>query len=176
MCSPVATGRLIHTLTANQRSVDMGWFFVASAGDVNRDGIDDVYAGDFCALDDVGGCSLPRGQAYVFSGRNGRRLHVFRGDEPGDGAGPGRSAGDVNHDGHADVAVGLYQSSAGAPTAGRVIVFSGRNGRVLVDLVSTVESEALGFDAVGLGDVDGDGRVDLLLSAAVGETVYVVGT
>jgi hypothetical protein len=169
-------GRLERVLAGDDRSVEFGWFFVASAGDVNRDGRPDIYVGDFCAEDDTGGCNTPLGQAYVFSGRTGHRLHLFRGEQPGDGAGPGRSAGDVDRDGFADVVVGLYASSALAPLAGRLIVYSGRTGRKLVDHSSTVAGELLGYDAVGLGDVNRDGRVDLLVSAARGDTVYVLGT
>jgi hypothetical protein len=67
-------------------------------------------------------------------------------------------------------------SSTGGTNAGRVIVYSGRTGRVLFDHRGTVAGETLGYDAVGLGDVNRDGRVDLLVSAAVGDAVYVVST
>jgi hypothetical protein len=169
-------GRLERVLAGDERSMEFGWFFVATAGDVDGDGRGDIYVGDFCAEDDTGTCNTPLGQAYVFSGRTGRRLHLFRGDVPGDGAGPGRSAGDVDRDGRADIVVGLYASSALAPQAGRVIVYSGRTGEKLVDYASTVANELLGYDAVGLGDVNRDGRVDLLVSAAGGDTVYVLRT
>jgi hypothetical protein len=167
---------LERVLAGDARSAEFGWFFVATAGDVNRDGRPDIYVGDFCAEDDTGDCSTPLGQAYVFSGRTGRLLHLFRGEQPGDGAGPGRGAGDVDRDGWADVVVGLYASSARAPFAGRLIVYSGRTGGALVDHAGSVSSELLGYDAVGLGDVNRDGRVDLLVSAAGGDAVYVLGT
>ena len=51
---------------------------------------------------------------------------------------------------------------------------SGRTGRVLRTITSTTEGENLGFDAVGVGDVNRDGRLDLLISAAEGDTVYLV--
>ena len=41
-------------------------------------------------------------------------------------------------------------------------------------ITSLTANEQLGFDAVGIGDVNRDGRVDLLASAANGETVYVI--
>jgi hypothetical protein len=169
-------GGLERVLAGDARSMEFGWFFVAAAGDVNRDGRPDIYVGDFCAEDDVGACTLPLGQAYVFSGRTGRLLHMFRGEQPGDGAGPGRSAGDVDRDGRADVVVGLYASSAQAPQGGRLVVYSGRTGEKLVDYAGTVAGELLGYDAVGLGDVNRDGHVDLLVSAAAGDAVYVLGT
>jgi len=160
-------------LAGDAKSYDFGWFFVANAGRVDGDGTPDIYVGDFCGEDETDQCALPRGQAYVFSGRTGRLLHLFRGEQPNDGAGPGRSAGDVNHDGRDDIVVGYYFAGGGA---GRVVVYSGRTGRIIYDRVSTVPGETLGYDAVGLGDVNRDGRVDLLVSAAVGNTVYVLGT
>lgn len=169
-------GKTKYVLSGDARSADFGWYFVAAAGDVDGDGVSDVYVGDFCAEDDIGQCSAPLGQAYVFSGRTGHRLYLFRGVDPGDGAGPGRSAGDVDHDGHADIVVGLYASSAGAPLGGRLQVHSGRTGAVLLDYVSPRENETLGYDAVGLGDVNADGRVDLLVSGALADVVYVLGT
>lgn len=169
-------GAVRHTLAGGPKAAEFGWFFVASAGDVDRDGRPDVYVGDFCADDAAGQCGSPFGQAYVFSGRTGRLLHLFRGAAAGDGAGPGRSAGDVDRDGHADVVVGLYASSAAATLGGRVVVYSGRSGKKLFDYASPNERETLGYDAVGLGDVDRDGRADLLLSGAVSDVVYVVST
>jgi hypothetical protein len=163
-------------LSGDARSVDFGWYFVATAGRVDHDRVPDIYVGDFCAEDDAGQCGAPLGQAYVFSGRTGRLLHLFRGQAPGDGAGPGRSAGDVNRDGRDDIAVGFYASSTGATNAGRIVVYSGRTGRILYDRVGTVAGELLGYDVVGLGDVNRDGRVDLLASAAGGNTVYVLST
>ncbi|GIF01681.1 integrin alpha [Paractinoplanes rishiriensis] len=164
------------TLAGNEKSFDFGWFFVAAAGRVDGDHVPDIYVGDFCAEDATDQCALPAGQAYVFSGRTGERLHLFRGDQPNDGAGPGRSAGDVDRDGRDDIAVGFYSSSAGAFQAGRLVVYSGRTGRILRDLRSPVANELFGYDAVGIGDVDRDGRADLLVSAAGGDTVYVIGT
>ncbi len=113
------------------------------------------------------------GQAYVFSGRTGRRLHLFRGEQPNDGAGPGRSAGDVDRDGRDDIAVGFYSSQRRRRPGGRLL----RADRP--DLLRPAQlgpERTLGYDAVGLGDVNRDGRVDLLVSAAGGDTVYVIGT
>jgi hypothetical protein len=170
------SGGLRFTLQGNNESADFGWFFVASAGDTDRDGRNDIYVGDFCGADPAGDCSTPRGQAYVYSGRTGKLLHLFLGADVNDGAGPGRSAGDVNRDGYADVVVGSYTSSAGAPFGGRVTVYSGRTGRVLFDHIGHNENETLGYDAVGLGDINRDGRVDLLLSGAINDVVYIVST
>jgi hypothetical protein len=41
-------------------------------------------------------------------------------------------------------------------------------------VTSTTPGEQLGFDALGIADVNGDRRPDLLLSAAEGDTLYLV--
>jgi hypothetical protein len=168
------TGRRRLQLAGGPTTVDLGWFFVAGVGDVNRDGTPDIYAGDFDAGPDENG-NL-RGEAIVFSGATGKRLQVFRGATANAGAGPGRGAGDVNHDGVPDIVVGSYTSSDGAPLAGRVDVYSGRTGRPIRTYISSIAGENLGFDAVGIGDVTGDGHPELLVSAASGDTVYVLST
>jgi FG-GAP repeat len=169
-------GSVRYTLAGDARSMEFGWFFVATAGDVNGDRVEDIYVGDFCGDDDTGTCSTPLGQAYVFDGRTGRQLYLFRGVEPGDGAGPGRSAGDIDRDGRADIVVGLYASSSAAPLGGRIQVHSGRTGAVLFDYASPNANETLGYDAVGVGDVNHDGRGDLLVSGAVNDVVYVLSS
>jgi FG-GAP repeat protein len=100
-------------------------------------------------------------------------LHSWLG-APGAGLGPGRGAGDVNGDGVNDLAVGSYTSSDGAPQAGRIDIFSGATGAPLRTITSTTAGENLGFDAVGVGDVNRDRRPDLLASAAEGDTVYMI--
>jgi len=136
-----------------------GQFFVAGVGR-------NFYVGDYNAQ---GG----NGFAGVYSGRDGSLIHGWPGG-PGDGTGPGREAGDANRDGRIDLAVGSYTASDGAPAAGRVDVRSGRTGNLLRTITSTTAGENLGFDVVGVGDVNRDGRIDLLISAAEGDTVYVV--
>jgi hypothetical protein len=146
---------------------DLGWFFVAGAGDVNGDGTPDLYAGDFS---DGGG----HGAAYVFSGADASLIRKYTSPVPFGGVGPGRGAGDVNDDGYADQIIGHYTTSVGAANAGRVVVYSGKDGAVLRVITSTTGNEQLGFDCVGLGDVDGDCAIDYVVSAANGERVYII--
>src|SRR3954471_5711218 len=141
-----------------------GQFFVAGVGRVDRDLFGDFYAADYAA-------NNGDGWAGVYSGRDGSLIWGWPG-EPGDGRGPGREAGDVDHDGHVDLVVGDY--THGPTLAGRVNVFSGATGKILRTITSTTDGENLGFDAEGLGDVNRDGEPDLLLSAAEGDTVYLV--
>jgi len=88
--------------------------------------------------------------------------------------GPGRSAGDVNGDGVPDIIVGNYTSSDGAKAAGKVQILSAATGNRLRTITSTMPNENLGFDAVGIGDTNGNGTPDFLISAANLDTVYIV--
>ncbi len=137
-----------------------GQFFVGAAGDVNNDGTPDLYVGDYGAS-----------KAYVFSGLDGSRIYRLT---AGGGLGCGRFAGDVNRDGYDDLVVGAYNNSLGAPSAGKAFVYSGRDGTVLRTITSNTGGEQFGFDAVGIGDVNGDGGIDFLIGAASGDRVYVI--
>jgi hypothetical protein len=162
------TGRRTLTLKGSPGARRFGNFFTASVGDLDGDGTSDFYAADYAA----GDTGPFAGYAATYSGRDGSLLHSWFGENAGDGMGPGREAGDVDGDGVDDLAVGSYQY--GADDAGRITIFSGATGAVLRTLTSTTAGENLGFDALGIGDVDGDGRVDLLAAAATGDTVYMV--
>lgn len=159
------SGDRLFILNADSGGAAFGQFFVAGMGDVNADGTADIYVGDYAH-------ASQRGRAYVFSGADQSVLHRFNGGT-GEGAGPGRSAGDVNGDGHDDVIVGFYTSSLGGNRAGRVAVYSGADGTELEGFVHTPAGSNLGFDAVGVGDLNGDNRLDFLLSAANANRVYV---
>jgi hypothetical protein len=166
-----ATGRPLFTIDPPSTGVDLGWFFVAGVGDTNGDGIPDVYAADF---DDASLGAAGTGRAAVYSGADGRELHAWTGGVPGEGLGPGREAGDVNHDGKVDLAIGSYTSDEGAPQAGKIQIFSGGDGSLLRTITSTTPGENFGFDVVGIGDVNRDGKPDFVVGAASLSNAYVV--
>ncbi|MCB9685920.1 MAG: FG-GAP repeat protein [Alphaproteobacteria bacterium] len=148
----------------------LGQFFVSGVGDLDGDGVPDVFGGDYANPAKGPGT----GRAFVWSGATGATLHTFTGESAGEGLGTGRYAGDVDGDGVPDLAIGSWQHSGGAPGAGRFTLFSGADGSVLRTVTGTREGENLGFDVVGVGDVDGDGAIDLAVSAATGSRVYLV--
>ncbi len=137
-------------------------FFASGAGDVDADGVPDVFVGDY---NGGPGANFGTGAAYVYSGATGSPIHVIRAEQPGDGFGPGRGVGDVNDDGHADLIVASYTSSAGAPFAGRALVISGADGSTLRTITSTIANDNFGVDALGMGDADGDGFTDFVVTA-----------
>ena len=163
-------GRRLFTITPPASAVEFGSFFVAGVGDVNGDGTGDVYAADYAD----GSLGPGTGRAAVHSGADGTELRSWTGSAGGEGLGPGREAGDVDGDGLGDLAIGSYTSSDGAPQAGKVEIFSGVDGSLVRRITSTTAFENLGFDTVGVGDLNDDGVPDLLISAASGDRVYVV--
>ena len=68
--------------------------------------------------------------------------------------------------GHASRAIAAFTSAAGAPGGGKALVFSGRNGKVIRTMTGNIPGELLGFDALPAGDVNGDGRIDFLITGA----------
>ncbi|MCH7946848.1 MAG: FG-GAP repeat protein, partial [candidate division Zixibacteria bacterium] len=135
---------------------------VASAGDVNNDGFDDMIVGAW--KNDAGGSEA--GRAYVFSGLNGDTLYVFTGEAAEDWFGVSvASAGDVNNDGFADLIVGAPRNDAGGTDAGRAYVFSGQTGDTLYVFTGEDTANFFGGSVSSAGDVNNDGYDDLIVGA-----------
>jgi len=161
--------------------------WVAGAGDVNGDGLEDVVIG--ARLADVGGKDA--GSTYVVFGRtqttplwlptleSKSEGFAVRGEGAGDQSGTCVAGlGDVDGDGLADVATGAPQSDTdGGVLAGRGYAIDGKVDAKQVTLLDVVQgiggaltaSEGklrLTGRAIGRGgDVDGDGLADLVIGA-----------
>jgi hypothetical protein len=144
------------------------WFgaSVASVGDVNSDGFDDVMVGAPMYRNGVGVV----GRAYVYYGGHAPDAtpdRVFTGAASGDQLGSVvGSAGDVNGDGFPDVFAVASYNDAGGTDAGAVYVwFGGPAFDTTADLTvlgSGANQRILSADDAG--DVNGDGYSDLIVS------------
>ncbi|MEX2648200.1 MAG: hypothetical protein WD673_04210 [Alphaproteobacteria bacterium] len=164
---------------------------VASAGDINGDGLADFIIGATGDDDGDGGVNPASGAAYVVFGKTAEfatiDLSVIAGNAGGfkiigEGAGDGAggtvgSAGDVNGDGFDDLLVGAAGDDQTFPQAGAAYVVFGKTaGFANIDLENL---GAAGFKIVGefnsdllagsgldsAGDVNGDGFDDILVGA-----------
>jgi hypothetical protein len=140
----------------------LGAMFLSVLGDVNGDGVADVYASDWSNA--AKGPST--GRVYVHSGADGSRLMTLTGETQGEGFGtcPAK-AGDVDGDGRADLVVGAWQYGVAAVSGGRVCLYSGRDGHRMRTYTCRTPGDTFGFDAQGMGDVDHDGTVDFLITS-----------
>jgi FG-GAP repeat protein/VCBS repeat protein len=150
-------------IEADDTGKALGMMFVSVPGDLDGDRVPDVYASDWsnAAKGDR------TGRIYVHSGKTGRRLLTLTGETAGEGFGIGPAgAGDVDGDGRADLIIGAWQYAGAAPSGGRATLYSGKDGRLLKTYTCKVPGDTFGFDAVGMGDVDHDGTLDLLVTSA----------
>jgi hypothetical protein len=121
-----------------------------AAGDVNGDGNADIIAGPGAG----GGPHVE-----VFNGVNLSLLKSIIAFDPSFTGGVYVAAGDINADGRADVIVGAGEG--GGP---HVKVYSGRDDALLKSFFA-YDSNFRGGVRVGAGDVNGDGKEDIITGA-----------
>lgn len=153
----------------NQDYAQFGWS-VATAGDVNDDGYDDVIVG--AHYHDAG--SSNEGGAYLYLGSAAglESTSAWHADGDQGGAQFGwcvATAGDVNGDGYSDVLVGAPYYDAGQTDEGRVYLYlggtSGLEGIPAWYADSNQDYPDFGISVSTAGDVNGDGYSDVLVGA-----------
>ena len=152
---------------------------VARAGDVDGDGYDDLLVGS--QWYDNG--QLDEGVVWLFlgspAGTAAAPTWFSESDTTDSGHGfNARGIGDVNGDGFADVAVPAHRwDNAAGADVGRVQVFlgsaSGLSSTPDWSVEGTQAGENLGWNVAGVGDLDGDGTGDLLVSAPLFDDGFV---
>ena len=148
---------------------------LASAGDVNGDGFDDVIISEN-GYKDGAGASMGRVLVYLGSaaGLSAAPAWSMTGNSGGIFNASVASAGDVNGDGFSDIIIGNKTYNIGRRYPGRVQVHLGSAAGLKTSPSWAVNGENdswFGCSVASAGDVNGDGFSDVI----VGEEVYDVG-
>jgi len=156
---------------------------VASAGDINNDGYDDIIVGESQGASTKGVSYVIFGKASGFANLSAATLSAadgftITGAATGDGAGVRvSSAGDVNNDGYDDILIGANSHDSGASGAGAAYVIFGKAaGFTNINLASlsaadgfridgAAQNDNLGISASSAGDFNNDGYDDILIGA-----------
>jgi hypothetical protein len=82
-------------------------------------------------------------------------------------------AGDVDADGFADYVVGApYFDSNGLTDNGAVVVYSGKTGAMIWNYYGGASGSQIGSAVCGPGDLDGDGKADVVASSDAHDSVW----
>jgi len=155
-----ANGITIRDRRGDSGGDHMGWS-VAAAGDVDHDGVPDVLGG---AIDDDD-LGESTGSVRIWSGASGATIRTLVGAGSREIFGWSLSGGaDVDGDGTSDVVAGGPYFTI-TPASGVVRAHSGATGALLWSAAGPGVYDGFGSAVALVGDVDGDGRSDVLAGA-----------
>lgn len=171
--SLVATPARAQVIKASWYGQDYAEFglTIANAGDIDADGTDDLLISEPNYI--VRGNKL--GRVSVISGASYAVIRTHVGLQADDDFGASLTGiGDADSDHFADYAIGTPGfSSNGLTKNGRVTVYSGKDGSVLWSVDGTSTTQYIGTVVVGIDDVDGDKKPDLLIGDYAFSKAYV---
>ena len=151
-----ASGRLIREWDGGPSDDGLFGHWVMPIPDISGDGLADlIIAAPHAPVD-----GRIRGVVVARSPKTGKELWKRSETESENLGWDMALAGDQNGDGMTDLFVG-----APAQDAGRVYLLSGRDGTVLQTYSPRAEGGSFGWYVARLGDLDGDGRPDLVVGA-----------
>jgi len=141
---------------------------VAAIGDIDGDGVPDYLVGKPGSCNVVGGYEIP-GSVTAYSGRTSKLIYRVTLGQLYDDFGASIASGvDLDGDGVPDFLVGAPNVGGDAytPGSGAVLAYSGASGALLRRIDG---SAAVGFGqtVAFAGDLDRDGRADIVASASV---------
>ncbi len=168
-----------HAQSADPDTSSFG-YTVATAGDVNGDGFDDVIIGEYHATGDV----YDEGRALIYlgsaDGLEATPVWVTEGGQETCYYGVQVStAGDVNADGYHDVLVSAARYDTDLHDAGRAYLYLGSPTGPSTTPDWTYDGEdwaiRIGLCVANAGDTDGDGYADVLVSSFHTDTATMEG-
>ncbi len=145
-------------------------FLVDTIGDITGDGRPDFVSTS--PFSDASGFNA--GRAYVYSGATSTVLYTLSGTASENFGWSAAAAGDVDGDGTGDFIVGGPGAGAGVAR-----VYSGDDGTLIRTLTGPAAGSRFGVAVASLGDINADGRADLLVgaedAAVTGQALVISG-
>ncbi|MDP6850006.1 MAG: integrin alpha, partial [Planctomycetota bacterium] len=155
---------------------DQSGYSLARSTDMDGDGDPDFVVGEpgFDVVTTARGVTLNgAGRARRRTGKNGGSLGHVSGGSEGGRNGYTTGAGDHNGDGDPDVSAGSPGSTSSIGTGGRapltqagmITIWNGRDDSIMYRRMGTNQNERLGETLANVGDINCDGRDDLILGS-----------